>query len=165
MAAHGACSSPGSAAAGFLQRVQVSGFRLLRRASATPKKCCKIQAPRGLREIGPGRTANVHFLLVFTGQNGPPMQKTIIKSLILMAAWLRPPAPASAQAGAGGRGSAAIPRGGPGRTANVHFLLVFTGQTRPPMQKTIIKSLIWRAAWLRPPAPASAQQAPREGKV
>ena len=69
----------------------------MRRASATQPKCCKIQAPRRLRENGPGRTDNVHFLLVFTRQSGPPIQKPIIKSLILMAAWLRPPAPASAQ--------------------------------------------------------------------
>ena len=72
-------------ATGLLQRVEVSGFRLLRRAPATQQKCRKIQAPRGLREIGPGRTADVNFLLVFIGESSPPMQKPTMKR----AAWLR----------------------------------------------------------------------------
>ena len=83
MAVHVACSWPGSVAHGLLQRVEVSGFRLSRRASATQQKCRKIQAPKGLREMAAGKTANANFLLVFTGQNGPPIHKPIVKSLIL----------------------------------------------------------------------------------
>ena len=78
MAVHVACSWPGSVAHGLLQRVEVSGFRLSRRASATQQKCRKIQAPKGLREMASGRRANVNFLSVFTGQNGPPIQKFIL---------------------------------------------------------------------------------------
>ena len=151
MAAHGAFSSPGSAAAGLLQRVEVSGFRLLRRASATQQKCRKIQAPKGLREMAAGRTANVNFLLVFTGQNGPPIQKPIVKSLILEVASPRG-GRAGLQAGCrgrrkqgpGGEARRQSPAGAPGRTANVNFLLVFTGQSGATIQKLTVKSPVFR---------------------
>ena len=146
MAVHVACSWPGSVAHGLLQRVEVSGFRLSRRASATQQKCRKIQAPKGLRGMAPGRTANVNSLLVFTGQNGPPIQKPIVKSLILEVASPRG-GRAGLQAGCrgrrkqgpGGEARRQSPAGAPGRTANANFLLVFTGQSGATIQKLNIK--------------------------
>ena len=124
----------------------------MHRASATQQKCRKIQAPKGLREMAPGRTANVNSLLVFTGSKWPSHSKTHYKITNFEGGL--PPRRAgqvagrrsgAAQAGAGGRGEAQIPRGGPARTADVHFLLVFTSQNGPTIQKPIVKSPILRA--------------------
>ena len=132
MAVHVVCSWPGSVAHGLRQRVEVSGFRLSRRASATQQKCRKIQAPKGLREMAAGRTANVNFLFVFTGQNGPHIQKPIVKSIIVggglpprRAGRVAGRMPGAAQAGAGGRGSAALPRGGPRQDGQCQFSIGF----------------------------------------
>ena len=152
MAVHVACSWPGSVAHGLLQRVQVSGFRLSRRASATQHKCRKIQAPKGFREIPIGRAAAVHIVLVCTGQTGPPSQKPFVKSQSWRAAWLRPPAPASAQQPPIEQGWA--PQGarvslcsapGPRQDGRRAVSIGFSGQSCLTIQKSIVTSSILKA--------------------
>ena len=70
--------------------------------------------------MAPGRTANVNFLLVFTGQSGPTIQKLTIKSQVFRAgATPRGGTGATPRAGTGATprgGAGATPRGGAGAT-------------------------------------------------